>query len=189
MRIELLWTHFGISGPVVMDASRFWCLARARRDGGNSWRNFRPAGMRIRRGMVSCAGRPESSPILAEGARNSTGSLCRGCVSSRRVIRNRPARRCHARVAIGSCTALTRFRFPVVRDRGWNFAEVTAGGIPLEEINFRTMESKLVPACTWSERCSTAMRRIGGFNFQWAWATGRVAGRAAAASLNAGCER
>ena len=38
--------------------------------------------------------------------------------------------------------ALTRFRFSVCGDRGWNFAEVTAGGVPLEEINFRTMESK-----------------------------------------------
>ena len=111
------------------------------------------------------------------------------CVVTPGVIRNRPARRCHARVAIGSVTA-HRFRFPVVRDRGWNFAEVTAGGIPRwkRSISARWNRS-WSPARTWSERCSTATGRIGGFNFQWAWATGRVAGRAAALSLNAESRR
>ncbi|MBA5872783.1 MAG: aminoacetone oxidase family FAD-binding enzyme, partial [Nitrospira sp. CR2.1] len=79
--------------------------------------------------------------------------------------------------------ALTRFLFPVVRDRGWNFAEVTAGGVPLEEINFRTMESKVVPGLYLVGEVLDCDGRIGGFNFQWAWATGRVAGRAVAASL------
>ncbi len=80
-------------------------------------------------------------------------------------------------------STLTRFAFPVVRDRGWNFAEVTAGGVPLEEVNFRTMESKLVPGLYLVGEVLDCDGRIGGFNFQWAWATARVAGRAVAADL------
>jgi predicted flavoprotein YhiN len=77
--------------------------------------------------------------------------------------------------------ALTKFPFPIERDRGWNFAEVTAGGVPLEEIDFRTMESKLVPGLYLVGEILDCDGRIGGFNFQWAWATGFLAGRASRA--------
>ena len=53
--------------------------------------------------------------------------------------------------------ALTTFRFPVKEHRGWNYAEVTAGGVPLEEINYRTMESKLVPGLYLVGEISIAM--------------------------------
>ena len=76
--------------------------------------------------------------------------------------------------------ALLKFQFPVERDRGWNYAEVTAGGVPLEEVNFRTMESKLVPGLYLIGEILDCDGRIGGFNFQWAWATGFLAGRAVA---------
>ena len=64
-------------------------------------------------------------------------------------------------------------------DRGWNYAEVTAGGVPLEEIDYRTMESKLVPGLYVIGEMLDCDGRIGGFNFQWAWATGYIAGCAA----------
>jgi predicted flavoprotein YhiN len=78
--------------------------------------------------------------------------------------------------------ALVRLRLPVVSDRGWNHAEVTGGGIPLEEIRYRTMESKLVPGLYLIGEILDCDGRIGGFNFQWAWSTGYVAGCAATAS-------
>jgi predicted flavoprotein YhiN len=71
----------------------------------------------------------------------------------------------------------------VDRDRGWNYAEVTAGGVPLEEVNFRTMESRLVPGLYLIGEILDCDGRIGGFNFQWAWATGLLAGRAVSASV------
>jgi predicted flavoprotein YhiN len=64
-------------------------------------------------------------------------------------------------------------------ERGWNYAEVTAGGVPLEEVNFRTMESKLVSGLYLVGEILDCDGRIGGFNFQWAWATGNLAGRSA----------
>jgi predicted flavoprotein YhiN len=75
--------------------------------------------------------------------------------------------------------SLTRFPLPVARDRGWNFAEVTAGGIPLDEVDFRTMESKILRGLYLIGEMLDCDGRIGGFNFQWAWATGYLAGRAA----------
>jgi predicted flavoprotein YhiN len=69
---------------------------------------------------------------------------------------------------------------PVEGARGWDFAEVTAGGVPLNEIDYRTMESRRVPGLHLIGEMLDCDGRIGGFNFQWAWATGYLAGRAAA---------
>jgi predicted flavoprotein YhiN len=79
--------------------------------------------------------------------------------------------------------SLTNFLLPIERERGWNFAEMTAGGVPLEEINFRTMESRVVKGLSLVGEMLDCDGRIGGFNFQWAWATGYVAGRAVTATV------
>ena len=81
-------------------------------------------------------------------------------------------------------TALTGLVLPVVQHRGWNYAEVTAGGVPLSEIDYRTMQSRKVPGLYLAGEILDCDGRIGGFNFQWAWATGYLAGRAAAKALS-----
>jgi predicted Rossmann fold flavoprotein len=78
--------------------------------------------------------------------------------------------------------SLTALPLPIVRHRGWNYAEVTAGGVPLPEINFRTMESRKIAGLYLVGEMLDCDGRIGGFNFQWAWSTGHLAGKAAAAS-------
>ena len=78
---------------------------------------------------------------------------------------------------VGVLTALV---LPVTQHRGWNYAEVTAGGVPLNEIDFRTMRSRKVSGLYLAGEVLDCDGRIGGFNFQWAWATGFLAGRAAA---------
>ncbi len=63
---------------------------------------------------------------------------------------------------------------------GYKKAEVTAGGVDLQEVNVSTMESKIVPGLFFAGEILDVDGRIGGFNFQWAWSTGAVAGRSAA---------
>jgi predicted flavoprotein YhiN len=91
-------------------------------------------------------------------------------------------RRLSAQLPVGKryclLSALTKYRFPVECHRGWNYAGVTAGGVPLEAINFRTMESRLVPGLYLVGKILDRNGRIGGFNVQWAWATRYLAGRA-----------
>jgi predicted Rossmann fold flavoprotein len=79
--------------------------------------------------------------------------------------------------------ALTALELPIVQHRGWNYAEVTAGGVPLNEIDYRTMESRKIRALYLAGEVLDCDGRIGGFNFQWAWASGYLAGRAAGKSL------
>jgi predicted Rossmann fold flavoprotein len=65
-----------------------------------------------------------------------------------------------------------------VRDsRGYNFAEVTAGGVPLEEIDPASMQSRVCPGLYLVGEILDVDGRLGGFNFQWAWSSAWVAGQ------------
>ena len=64
--------------------------------------------------------------------------------------------------------------------RGYNFAEATAGGVSLDEIAPATMESRVSPGLHLVGEILDVDGRIGGFNFQWAWSSAFVAGRALA---------
>jgi len=77
--------------------------------------------------------------------------------------------------------ALTEWPLPVSDTRGYNFAEVTAGGVALDEIDPSTMESRRCPGLYLVGEILDVDGRIGGFNFQWAWSTAFVAGRALSA--------
>lgn len=179
---SLLWTHFGISGPVVMDASRFWCLAQEQKEAVAVYGNVLP-GQNLEQVrewfMEQMRDNPRRSLVktLAQRLPQRFAEAVIhhvGCEVHMTIAQLPRKDRDHI------LTALTKFRFPIVQDRGWNYAEVTAGGLPLEEINFRTMESKLVPGLYLIGEILDCDGRIGGFNFQWAWATGFLAGRAVA---------
>lgn len=68
------------------------------------------------------------------------------------------------------------FRFEVTGTRGYKYAQATAGGIALEEINFETMASKKVEGLYLTGELIDIDGDCGGFNLQWAWSTGYIAG-------------
>ena len=76
--------------------------------------------------------------------------------------------------------ALVEWPLPVVGTRGYNVAEATAGGVALTEIDPATMESRVCPGLFLAGEMLDVDGRLGGFNFQWAWSSGFVAGRALA---------
>jgi len=77
--------------------------------------------------------------------------------------------------------ALARHPLPWTGDEGYTKAEVTGGGVSLSEVDPRTLESKLHPGLHLCGEILDAFGPIGGYNFCWAWSTGRAAGLAAAA--------
>ena len=179
---SLLWTHFGISGPVVMDASRFWTLAHERGEEVFVHANFLPdqTQEQARAWFVhEVAHHPRRSVVHTLGLRvpdRFAEALCKHATCNPQQAIAQVCRVDRERLI----AALTKLALPIERDRGWNHAEVTAGGVPLEEINYRTMESKLVPGLYLIGEMLDCDGRIGGFNFQWAWATGFLGGRAVA---------
>ncbi len=184
---SLLWTHFGISGPVVMDASRFWTSAHENGESVELYVNFLPA-------LTQESARLWFMEESAAAPRRSLAKTLAHLVTERFAEALCGYLGINGQTAIAQLlrkdrdrlmVTLTKFLLPVQQDRGWNYAEVTAGGVPLEEINFRTMESKLVPGLYLVGEILDCDGRIGGFNFQWAWATGWLAGRAVSASARA----
>jgi predicted Rossmann fold flavoprotein len=74
--------------------------------------------------------------------------------------------------------ALVNWPLQVAGDRGYNYAEVTAGGVSLDEIDPSTMRSRLCKGLSLVGEILDVDGRIGGFNFQWAWSSARVAASA-----------
>jgi predicted Rossmann fold flavoprotein len=188
---SLLWTHFGVSGPVAMDASRHWVGARLAGAAAELICSFLPGlGAEPAEAWIdaAAAARPQRTvaALVAERLPERVGAAIAAACGLPPDLRlanfSRDRRRALAR-------GLTSFPLPVLRDRGWNYAEVTAGGVPLDEIDFRTMESRRAPGLHLAGEILDCDGRIGGFNFQWAWATGFLAGTAAARPLSAPTSR
>src|SRR5262249_54401699 len=162
---SLLWTHFGVSGPVVMDASRFWCLAREQGEAVAVYGSFLPDQTKEQARqwfMDQAADTPRRSLVKTLGQRvpeRLAEMLCLHVECDPQKAIAQVPRKDRDRLI----EALTAFRFPVEQHRGWNYAEVTAGGVPLEEINYRTMESKLVPGLYMVGEILDCDGRIGGF--------------------------
>ncbi|MBA2252341.1 MAG: aminoacetone oxidase family FAD-binding enzyme [Nitrospirales bacterium] len=182
---SLLWTHFGISGPVVMDSSRFWTRAMASDVSVEMICNFCPEEDFTQMNqwiLKRAAEKPKLSiakTLSQRFAERFAAALCRWAG----IDPLRPIAQLSQGQRRGLVHALTGFRLPVLRDRGWNYAEVTAGGVPLSEVDFRSMASRKVPGLYVIGEMLDCDGRIGGFNFQWSWSTGYAAGRAAGASL------
>ena len=71
---------------------------------------------------------------------------------------------------------LTKLPVRIREPRSFEFAEVTIGGVKSEEVNPETMESKLVPGCYLAGEMLNVHGDLGGYNFQWAWSSGYLAG-------------
>jgi predicted Rossmann fold flavoprotein len=173
----LLWTHVGISGPAALDVSRHWL--RAQIDG-------RPAQVSasfaasddfesIEAAWVAlAAARPRLAVQTAVSAKvpaAMAGALLRRAATSpdqRLATLTREQRRALVH-------ALVAWPMPITGSRGYNYAEVTAGGIPLAEISPATMASRLCSGLYFAGEILDVDGRLGGFNFQWAWSSGRRA--------------
>ncbi len=179
---DLLWTHFGISGPVAMDTSGSWVHPH---ECGESPRLFAHLVPDRSREELAAAFLSEVRRAPRRTAGNWLGDFLPRRVG--RVIATLagvdPERTLPqvTRAERGALLArLTELELPVTGPRGWNLAEVTAGGVPLDEVDPRTLESRLVPGLHMVGEILDCDGRIGGFNFQWAWSGGYVVGRAVA---------
>lgn len=182
----LLWTHFGVSGPVVLDISGWYTRARLSGKAAHVTVNFMPGRdfEQTEKWLVTFAQehpRETLRGVLATVVPMRVGEALLGELRmDGRLAQGQLAREPRRRLV----HALVEWPLPVIGDRGYNYAEVTAGGVPLEEVNVSTMESRIVPGLFLVGEVLNVDGRIGGFNFQWAWSTGAIAGRALGRSGN-----
>ncbi|MCU1383241.1 MAG: hypothetical protein JWL71_1938 [Acidobacteria bacterium] len=180
---SLLWTHFGVSGPVALNASRHWLRGRLEGRTVAMTISFRP-GARFDDADADWQRRAAANPKASVQA--TLASMVPASVAAallRQLSLDGAATLAHfprdARRTLSR--ALVESPLPVTGSRGYTFAEATAGGVALDEIDAGTMASHRCPGLTCVGEVLDVDGRIGGFNFQWAWSSGFVAGRALAA--------
>jgi len=174
MEGSLLCTHFGLSGPAALDISRYWTDARFDDPGATlvvRW--LRVVGREDLDAALRGLG-PRTPATLLENWL--PDRLARALCTLAGVDANRPGHRLTRKDRGALARALLEMRLPVTGDRGFGYAEVTAGGMPLTEVRLETMESRVCPGLYVCGEICDVDGRIGGFNFQWAWASGYVAG-------------
>lgn len=176
-----LFTHRGWSGPAVLDVSHVVTRALAEE---------KPFSV-----TVSFGGDAESWDETLRAGSGSALSLLRRSLPERvavlllaeaGVAPETPLHRLTRQARRAVVSALTAFPLPVAGSEGYRTAEVTAGGVALEEVDPGSGGSRLVPGLFLAGEILDAVGPIGGFNFQWAWATGRTAGEGAARAVLAG---
>lgn len=165
-RGSLLFTHFGLSGPVVLDISRHWIAS----NGGQLVANVLPDETF------------ESLDTLLKNAhpKATVASILRGRVPERLLTaitgELTPLAKLTKDERRRIVRAFVEIPVPITKDRGFDYAEVTAAGVPLTEVDLATMESRICPGLYLCGEILDVDGRIGGYNFQWAWASGRLAG-------------
>jgi hypothetical protein len=177
---SLLWTHFGVSGPVALDMSRHWlraaveglsaaltlsfCPGRSFEDVDSWWtaRTAERPQSSVHQSLTLLVPASVAATLLDRLAINERAALAHFTRSDRRRLVH----------------ALVEWPLAVEGSRGYNYAEVTAGGVSLDEIDPSTMASRVRPGIFLVGEILDVDGRIGGFNFQWAWSSARVCAEA-----------
>lgn len=168
-REALLFTHRGLSGPAVLQISSYWregdeivlrvepdvdVLARlkeARRQNGRQSPQTVLSEFLPKRLAQYVAGRSEVTGQLADLSDRTLAKLV---------------------------DAICAWRIRPAGSEGYRTAEVTLGGVDTRALDSRTMQAKTIPGLYFIGECVDVTGWLGGYNFQWAWASGFVAGEA-----------
>ncbi|HVY51154.1 MAG TPA: NAD(P)/FAD-dependent oxidoreductase [Devosia sp.] len=169
-REALLFTHRGLSGPAVLQVSSYW------REGDEIEVNLMP---------------DADVPGLLKAARSATPKLRLQTVLAAHLPR-RLAQMLAEEIALpgmigdfpdgkiaAAAEALKRWRLKPTGSEGYRTAEVTLGGVDTAGLNSTTMEAREAPGLYFAGEAVDVTGWLGGYNFQWAWASGWAAGQAA----------
>jgi predicted Rossmann fold flavoprotein len=178
-----LFTHNGYSGPAVLDVSHV--AVRARAEMGS------PARLVVRwtslndKDWESALGPSGSRTVVNAVAAHLPQRLAEALIEFAGVDLGRKLSQLTHDERLRLIEVLVRGELPWSGDEGYRKAEVTGGGVRLSEIDPRTMESKIHEGLFLCGEMLDAFGPIGGYNFLWAWATGRAAGIGAASAAHA----
>lgn len=176
-RDSFLFTHFGFSGPCALDISRHYLRCKGEKQiianfipdhDENSWGEFlRQVGQKsprktLRGVLIELMPQRLADIILKKaGIENSLIMNQLDKVSRQSLIEK-----------------CVHYPLEITGAFGYSKAEVTAGGVGWAEINPKTLESRLMPGLFFAGEILDVDGRIGGFNFQWAWASGHTVAQA-----------
>jgi predicted Rossmann fold flavoprotein len=163
-RENMLFTHRGISGPAVLQASSYWNIGELIR-------------------LDLAPGRKLVEEFLSLGKRDPANwkTLLRGILPRRladRWLDVYPLAGVSDAALAEAERGIHTWEILPAGTEGFGKAEVTAGGVDTDELSAKTMESRRVPGMYFIGEVVDVTGHLGGFNFQWAWASGYCAGQA-----------
>jgi hypothetical protein len=166
----LLFTHRGLSGPAILQASSYWRegdsveidLASGR-DAFAELRQERAARPKLTLPVALAHILPRRLAVQIAGRTHGEARLADLSDAKLREV----AAEIHA------------WRVTPATTEGWRTAEVTLGGVDTGGLSSRTMEAKCAPGLYFIGECVDVTGWLGGYNFQWAWSSGWAAGQAA----------
>jgi len=182
-RGDILFTNYGVSGPPVLQISRK--AGELLKEGKEAYLKITIMDMMPKEEL-----RKLVSKRLLKGLKKPVDFSFVGFINKRLIpvvlteagINDikRPVANLSAKEQERIIDILTDWRFKIRGTKSWSSAQVTAGGIDTREINQDTMESKLVNGLFFAGEIIDIDGQCGGFNLQWAWSSGFIAGQSAA---------
>jgi len=165
-RENILFTHRGLSGPAILQASNYWKHAEHI--------------------SIDLLPDTDSRQFLNDRNKKKLGNVLAELLPQRVVdllfdedIRNRTMNQIANAQLEMIAELLNGWQLKCIDTEGWHKAEVTLGGVSTNELSSQTMESKRVPGLYFIGEVVDVTGWLGGYNFQWAWASGFAAGNSA----------
>ena len=175
---DLLFTHRGLSGPAVLQASSFW-------------REGEPLQIDLAQGHeladeLLAAKRSSRRQLGNELAELLPRRLAEAWLAARPGWAARPMAEMRDADLRELAAGLQRWEIRPDGSEGYRKAEVTLGGVDTRELSSQTMESRLVPGLYFIGEVVDVTGWLGGYNFQWAWASAAACARALGAATGPG---
>jgi predicted Rossmann fold flavoprotein len=166
----LLFTHRGLSGPAILQISSYW------REGDPIAVDLLPGSDALALLQSSRQATPKLhlQTVLAEHLPKRLAQLVGEMINQPGMIGNLSDKKLAA-----AAQAITRWTLKPVGSEGYRTAEVTLGGIDTSDLDAKTMMARQVPGLYFVGEAVDVTGWLGGYNFQWAWASGWAAGQIA----------
>jgi predicted Rossmann fold flavoprotein len=167
----VLITHRGLSGPAILQISSYW------REGGDIRLNLLPHAdiAAVLKAARKENGRQALQTALAEPLPKRLAQFFAEAAG----LSNRPLADLSDKTIDAFCLTIKDWVITPAGSEGYRTAEVTLGGVDTRALDSRTMQARDVPGLYFIGECVDVTGWLGGYNFQWAWASGFSAGQAA----------
>jgi len=175
-REKMLITHRGLSGPAILQISSYWMEGQSKAAKGKA-KTKNPITIDLAPGKKVTAELQQATARSASDAKAALKAVLPHRLAERWLEKHAPKSWTNAALAELE-RQVHAWEILPSGSEGYEKAEVTAGGVDTDELSAKTMESKKVPGLFFIGEVVDVTGHLGGFNFQWAWASGAAAGRA-----------
>ncbi|QPF74310.1 NAD(P)/FAD-dependent oxidoreductase [Roseateles sp. DAIF2] len=174
---DLLFTHRGLSGPAILQISSFWHEGQALSLDLAPEQQLAPALLNAKNGSKRQLGN-ELAELLPS-------RLAQAWLARLALPGNRPMADCKDKDLQRLAEQLQAWQLTPDGSEGWRKAEVMRGGVDTRELSSQSLESKKVPGLHFIGEVVDVTGWLGGYNFQWAWASAAACARAVASQTEA----